>query len=505
MTGQARTYRFGPLDRSGWVLGLGATPCLAIATGVVIAGALLDRGAPAPAVLAPVVVGLVFAFAAVGRTPVREIAPSAARFAVTGAVGRRNWLAELPLLTGSPSDGERQPPLPPFLAGLVLADAGPVAWSPMSSVSGVGLAIDHRERTVSATLRIGGREFSLLERSEQERLVQGWGDALAGFCTEASAVSSVRVSEWAAPAGLAQHESYLAVAGAGAAGSDAHRSYEELLAEAGPVATAHEALITVTVSSRRVRRTGGEGRSSTDLAAEALLEELRLLTARLEAAGLAVEPPLSAVALAEVLRVRCDPTVTARIEGRRRSLATLAGVVSRYNAGPLSTHSRWSSLRADGSLHRTYWIAEWPRLEVGPNWLEPLLLHAGAVRSITIHYEPVPPSRAFRRIERDATRLGADEEQRVRSGFRVGARHRRAEEAVMEREAELVAGYAELEFVGFVTVTAPDDESLTKACAEYEQAAAQSGLELRALDGRQDDAFVCSLPLGRGVAARRWS
>jgi hypothetical protein len=73
---------------------------------------------------------------------------------------------------------------------------------------------------------------------------------------------------------------------------------------------------------------------------------------------------------------------------------------------------------------------------------------------------------------------------------------------VQEREAELVAGYAELEYAGFVTVTAPDEESLAVACASYEQAAAQAGLELRAVDGRHDLGLVCALPLGRGLAER---
>src|SRR3546814_3217050 len=100
----------------------------------------------------------------------------------------------------------------------------------------------------------------------------------------------------------------------------------------------------------------------------------------------------------------------------------------------------------------------WPRLDVPPNWLEPLLLYGGGVRTFALHYEPVPPSRSQRRIDRDSTRLAADEEQRARTGFRVGARHRRAQTAVAEREAELVAGYAELEFAGFLTVSAADEE-----------------------------------------------
>lgn len=499
-----RTYRFGPLDRGGWILGLAGSQCVAVAAGIVAGGVLLDRGAPAPLVLAPVVAAGAFAFGTVARTPVYELAPAVVRFAMSTALRRNTWLAELPLLTGAPGDGHRDPPLPPFLAGLSLTDAGAVAWSPMSSVTGVGVVLDRVNKTASASLRVAGRDFSLLERVDQERLIQLWGDALAGFCAERTAVESVRVTEWAAPAGVAQHERYLAVAGASSAGSDAHRSYSELLAEAGPVATSHDALVTVTVATRRVRRRAAAASDGSNAAVDALLEELRLLAARLEVAGLTVEAPLSAVETAEALRLRCDPAAGASLETRRRSLAALAGAVSRYNAGPLATDAHWNALRADGSFHRTYWIAEWPRLEVGPNWLEPLLLHAGAVRCFALHYEPVAPSRAFRRIDRDATRLGADEEQRSRSGFRIGARHRRAEEAVMEREAELVAGYAELEFAGFVTVTAPDEGSLWEACSEYEQAAAQAGLEVRPLDGRHDLAFVCTLPLGRGLA-RRWS
>jgi hypothetical protein len=335
--------------------------------------------------------------------------------------------------------------------------------------------------------------------------VQLWGDALAGFCSERTAVSRVRVTEWAAPAGVVAHERYLAIAGARAAGSEAHASYAQLLADAGPAATTHDLLVTVTVDLRRVPRRQGARQADAEQATDVLQEELRLLTGRLETAGLTVDPPLSPSGVAEVLRLRCDPTCVTRIEGRRRSLAVLAGAVSPYNCGPIATEASWSTLRADASVHRTYWVAEWPRLETGPNWLEPLLLHAGGVRTLAIHYEPVPPSRAQRRIDRDATRLAADEEQRVRSGFRIGARHRRAEQAVLEREAELVAGYAELEFAGFVTVTATDEEALARSCAEYEQAAAQAGLELRPLDGRQDVAFVCSLPLGRGPAARRWA
>src|SRR2546430_13302662 len=171
---------------------------------------------------------------------------------------------------------------------------------------------------------------------------------------------------------------------------------------------------------------------------------------------------------------------------------------------PRSTLFPYTTLfrSTDGGMHRPYWIAEWPRLEVGPSWLEPLLLYGAGVRTFSLHCEPVAPSHAQRRVDRDSTRLAADEEQRSRAGFRIGARHRRAQTAVLEREAELVAGYAELEFAGFVTVTASDRDALAVACASYEQAAAQAGLELRALDGQHDLGLVTALPLGPGPSRR---
>jgi hypothetical protein len=180
-------------------------------------------------------------------------------------------------------------------------------------------------------------------------------------------------------------------------------------------------------------------------------------------------------------------------------------LVGEHNGGPLAVGLDLQRVQVDGSWHRGYWIAEWPRLELHPAWMEPLLLHAGGIRTIAVVFEPIPPSRSQRQIDRDATRLASDEEQRAKRGFRIGARHRRAQDAVLEREHEIVAGYAELEYAGFLTVTAADVDELESACAEYEHAAAQVGLELRALDGQHDAAVGACLPIGRYPILRRFA
>jgi hypothetical protein len=444
------------------------------------------------------------AFAGWDGRPAHEQIPALARMAVLRLTSNARWTAELPLLSGTVGDTERQPVLPPFLAGLTILDAGPASWWRSPSAAGVAIVRDARERTLSASLRVRGQGFALLEQPDQDRLVAQWGGVLAAFCTERSPVLSVQLSEWAGPAGLGEFEHFAEAHQREADGSGALHAYCELLADAAPTTTRHETLVTVTVPARRQKRGQRTKRAAADPAADVLLDQLRLLADRLEAGNVAVEGPLSPVQTAEALRLRCDPAfggATAR--GRTRSLAAMAGLVSRYNCGPLATETRWGQLRVDAALHRIYWVAEWPRLEVSAGWLEPLLLHPGGVRTFALHCEPVAPSRSRRGVDRDATRLAADGEQRSRAGFRVGARHRRSEVAVLEREAELVAGHAELGYSGFLTVTAATEEELERSCADYEQAAALAGLELRALHGRHDLAFVCGLPIGRGLTARR--
>ena len=215
----ARTYRFAPLDRSGWVLGLGGVQCVLIAAGIVASSLLLQWGAPAPVVLMPIVAGTVVALAPWGGQPVHEWLALLVRFGFLRLSGRARWSTTLPLLSGTATDGAKEPPLPPFLAGLSILDAGPLAWAPANEPLALGVVLDRRDGSVSASLPVRGQGFSLVERAEQERAVQLWGDALSGFCTERGVVGRVRVTAWTAPAGLADHERFAAGHATATAGS----------------------------------------------------------------------------------------------------------------------------------------------------------------------------------------------------------------------------------------------------------------------------------------------
>jgi hypothetical protein len=495
-----RLYRFAPRDRGGWFLGLGAAQCLAGGASLLLGALLVSAtGSPAPAVPA-LAVGLVFVFGRWRSRPVHEWAPVLASWALLRVTGRARWTARVPLLPAG--GGARGAPLPPFLVGLEVLEASS-AWTRRLRLGSVGLIHDRRRRAYTGVLRVRGREFALVDVAEQERLLAGWGQALAGFCRERSTIARVAWCEWAAPAGMDEHLRYVEATATAPADSPHRAAYRELLESAGPMTTSHDVLVAVTLDARRVRAGRRAGEPAHQRFSDALLEELRLLSARLEDAGLMVEAPLSAAEVAETLRVRLDPACMPGLSARARS-GPFRAPVGAHNLGPLVVDLELRCARIDRAWHRAYWIAEWPRLEMPAEWMGRLLLHGGGVRTVAMVYEPVAPSRSQRQIDRDATKLASDEEQRAKRGFRIGARHRRAQQAVAEREAELVAGYAELEYAGFVTVTAASGDDLERCCAEYEQAAAQAGLELRALDGQHDLGVGACLPIGRHPTARRW-
>ena len=112
----------------------------------------------------------------------------------------------------------------------------------------------------------------------------------------------------------------------------------------------------------------------------------------------------------------------------------------------------WDAVHTDATWHATYWIAEWPRVDVTPDFLGPLLF-SPLRRSISLVMEPMSPSRAARQVAQARTADLADGELRRRGGFLVTARHTREKESVEERDVELADGHAQYRFSGYVTVT----------------------------------------------------
>lgn len=479
-----RTYRFGDAARPGLLLGLGPRQAAPLVVGVLVLATVLQSALPAVVGVVGPVGGLIVAFGRWRGAPLLECLVPGLRLVLAGR--RRRWVHHP--LGGSGA-------VPPHLAGLTLVESACGA-----SMEGAAV-VDRIAGTVSAVVRIEGHGFPLASGPDQAEILAGWGAALGPCARDGSPVAAITWQAWVHPSGPEAHREFLEEVGL-------HRGSEHpvavdylaLVEEQGPVAVAHEVLLTVTVEVRRVRRRRGTSDSLT-AALDALAEEMRTVAARLEAVGLTVEGPLDEADLSGAMRIRSDPLRADQLATLRRSLAAAAGRVP-VEWTPMVVEPAWTCCRVDSVYHRSYRVAGWPQLPVPTDWLGGLVGDGRAVRTVTVVMEPVPIALAARAADREVMAREADADMRQERGFRVPARERKLLAEVEARERELSEGHPEFRFVALVDVVAGDLDGLDDACAEVEQAAAQSLLDLRPLDSRHDLGWVASLPLGRALRRR---
>ncbi|MHB1445263.1 MAG: SCO6880 family protein [Acidimicrobiales bacterium] len=465
-------YRFGPLERKGLVAGLGGGQVVCVGAGLLGAvGAirLLPMAVGLAAAAAAVAVGLGAGFVPVSGRTSEEWAPVIWGWGRSRLSGTWRWFGR------AHQRGAPGPEPPPALRG------SRVLEHRSAGAARMGVVIDGRDGTCSAAVGASGAGFALLDPEDKQRRLAGWAAVLAGLAREGSVVHRLQWIEAVHPGDadgleLSMAERLDPDAPPGAAGS-----YAELIGRAGPLTPRHETLVVLSVSPLRIRRLRGAlgGRSG---ALDLLAAEMAMLESGLRSADIEVSRTLSAVGLGSALAAGFHGG-----SGHWRS------------PWPMAVESTWSSVRTDGAWHATYWVAEWPRTEVGPDFLVPLLLMVPAVRVVSVTMEPVGPKRAAREVESARTGAAADEELRRRGGFMATARRQRQAEGMARREAELADGHADIRFSGYVTVTASEPSLLERSCSEVERAAAQSRLDLRRLYGQQEEALTYTLPLGRGL------
>jgi len=169
------------------------------------------------------------------------------------------------------------------------------------------------------------------------------------------------------------------------------------------------------------------------------------------------------------------------------------------SVGPISRRAGWDAVRVDDAYHRVFAVTGWPRLPVGPSWLEPLLLAApaGVARTVSLHLVPVPAPLALRRARSARARAELDRADRSRLGFMSTAGAEQAAADVTDAEAELVAGYATVRVAGLIGCTAGSAAELAAAGRALRAAAALAHLELAPLHGRHAQGLAACLPLGR--------
>lgn len=351
---------------------------------------------------------------------------------------------------------------------------------------------DPHNATLTVLLEVSHPAFVLLDPGEQERRVHAWGRVLATVCRSAN-IARLQVLERTLPdagTGLSQwwaqhgHDDGSWVAGI----------YRDLVDRAGPAGERHITTLSLALdmraASRPIRSAGGGVKG----AAHVLRQEMTTLVSALRTADLRPGPWCGPGELAVMLRSAYDPQIAGTLER--------AGTLGRdlATAGPVAADEHWGSLRTDSAHHALLWISDWPRSQVYPGFLAPILLSSGIRRSLTLLCDPVRTDQAARSIRKLRTEYISDAAQRAKIGQIDDAQQTAEYRDVLRQEADMVAGHGVFRYTGLISVSADTETELEAAIAAIQQAAIQASLETRLLVGQQASAFVAAaLPLCRGI------
>ena len=379
---------------------------------------------------------------------------------------------------------------------------GPRAAPPRGLADVRIVSIPYRTRRLGVISERGGRRltlllvgrapgFALADESEQQQRLAIWGEVLKG--ASRSAIRRIGWIERTAPAqgdGLArwlheQRDPELPLNGL------LGRSYLELMDASAQATREHEVMLAVQIDVGLLRKDVGNRRE------QALISAGERVAEMLQRARVQIDGALTAGGIARVLRVAFDPYARAQLAALRAASGT--DELSEAAAWPTETRASWAHYHCDAALHATFEISGWPRAEVGPAFLGPLLGPSEQVRSMAVTFEPLDPLRSLRQAEHEITRDETDRQTRRRFGQVETSRQRQASDAAQQREAELASGHSEVRLAGFVTVSARDLEELEVACEEVIAQAGRANLELRRFYGQQAEAFTFTLPLCRGL------
>jgi hypothetical protein len=475
----APTVRFGRRQSKGLLLGLSGprVAVLALAIAVFVPAIFLGQSGGA-LVAAPLWGGLVAsAFVRWQGRPLIENLPILGHYAARTANQQLRYLhrASAPRPAGTMA-------LP--------GDAAALRFH-VDPISGAVMVHDPHRATLSAVCVVTHPAYALLAPDDRAQRVTGWGRALAHLSASGQS-ATIQILEATLPdpgLGIIGYWHNHAVADDT---SWAAREYHELMTTTAPSSSAHRSTITVSLDLKQAAKAVRDAGRGITGAAAVLRQDLDSVEKSLTEAGLRVQRWLPEADLAALIRSSYDPadtSITADSPGAKLSVA-----------GPVAVEEHWGYLTHDSAVSTVLWISEWPRIDVAPHFLHPLVFAAGVRKTLSVVAKPLSTAEALRDIRKQKVEYLTDAEQKANAGRIADLSDAQEFQDVQDRERALIAGHADYQFSGFLTVTAPDLDALTSAVATIERAATQAGCETRILHGQQAQAFtVAALPLGRGV------
>ena len=436
-----------------------------------------------------------------GRSAARWLA-DVALFHLGRVAGWSSWRSNAATGAATP-DELAHPDLPGVIAGLRTHQGPP--FGPAGTR--VCIVQDTRAGRWSATARLSHPGVAAADEATRDAYATELGDLLAAAAdTEQIAALSLLIrtvpddgAERAAWVG--EHE----VPGAPDLVTRAGRALEASVTSAS---VRHEVFVTVAAAESRIRRTARDAGGGAAGRARVLYRFLGELEQRLRATGVTDITWLDASSLAAATRTGYNPADAAGLArashaARRRervSTGTLTGASGPAAAPPPNARS----YTHDAFTTVSYALLL-PKRPTTVGALARVLAPAtvGERRCLALHYEPLPPRRADRQIDRDAWAAELAVDVKAKRGFRVPRRDRKRVSEVAEQESQLARGHSLVRVAGAAAVTVPAGTGVEDAAASLEGSARAAGFQLLRLDLAQDSGFVAAvLPLGVGLPKR---
>jgi len=486
----APRVRFAARERRGIFLGLTFLQLVVIGAAVaVLLGTLFINPNAFWVVLPLIALVVFFALATYRREPVLVIAAQAARYVYRSIAGqtvfrRHVWLrvATASLNVGHAHAAAVTPTVTSkFLLPGALGDVQIV------QIPGAGAFIYNAHgRLASVTVRVGSRAWALRDKGTQEAAYDGfveWLSSLENLPGVRETTIRIRVDR----ASSNELRDYLIAREdehAPEVSAELRQQYWELTQAASKRSMGFTNYVTLTFDTGALNaaiRDAGKG--LTGLAA-VLKERVAGIETSMEHARLTPAGWLTSADLDELLALSADPVSAA---ARREQDATLEP----QTAPPvMGIDEGWDAMRVDESWHQTFWVAEWPRTDVRTGFLEPLLYAGDATRVITLQVRPVATHKALAQLNRAQSDMETAATIRMKLSSRIPLTHLREEEDLAVREHDLVDGFGDVQYRGFVTISAESKDALSKARTDIEQASHPARLVLASMSGQQAAAFV---------------
>lgn len=356
---------------------------------------------------------------------------------------------------------------------------------------------DSAERTATAVIQAESTSFAMADEGDRAGRVDGFST----LCAQAAAnkgVVRVALHARTLPAstrGVAEYyERTVAKRHAGPAASLwAHNEAEavfDLLENRPDIvgAVRRDVLVAITISevvaASEIKDAGGGKRGMSYVMAQEVADLMKLM----REAGAERPRWMDATEVAHVIREAYDPEhiLEPSSELNRESLKA---------EGPVVVDEEYTRIHTDSAFHQTYWIAEWPRTQVESGFLTSLVANGEYTHTVTLVFTPVSVDKALRQIKNSQSGVNSKIRRDQNMGRPLSAENQTQLMELKEREYEIVDGYTDVSYTGYVTISGSTERALGEARSAMKRSI--PSINVRLLAGQQSAAFVAAaLPVG---------